>query len=637
MKPVKNFLIPLILIVSYQLSNNLSAQNSLIILNGANIVMDGSQSSQTYIVVGEANPSGITRLPQGGHIHSENQYNYVKWLSGIATGSYTFPFGVGVNATDYIPFVFNKTAGNNNISVSTWSTDQQNLPHPAATNVAAVGNMTGITDSVLYALDRFWDIQASGNTADLTFSYLGVENTTSAPNGAIQAQHWNGTSWDAPVGPGIAGVTTGVGSLGPILGQNTFSPWTLIVPCAVDSVSQNLFICQGESISVGTNTYSNAGVYVDNLINILGCDSVVTTHLTISPTSNGTDVQSACYSYTWIDGVTYTANNTTATHTIIGGSANGCDSIVTLDLTINIEVTGTDTQTACDSYTWIDGITYSSDNNTATHTITGGAANGCDSIVTLDLTIVSPPNVTATSNSPICQGGILSLNATTINSASYVWTGPNNFTSQSQNPTINNTSTANSGTYEVITSLGNNCNDTSQVNVNINPTPVLSATIIQDSCETYTGQIVLNPSSPNPPFTYSWNNGSTDSFISELSEGTYDVTVSDAVSCSVTKSFEIYNNTDGCECFIYVANAFSPNSDGNNDFIPVRGFCITNVSFKIFNHWGNLVFETNMLNDGWDGYYKGNLQNSGVYAYILEATFENGKTIVESGDINLIR
>src|SRR5690554_5088411 len=135
MKPVKNFLIPLILIVSYQLSNNLSAQNSLIILNGANIVMDGSQSSQTYIVVGEPNPSGITRLPTGGHIHSENQYSYVKWLSGTTTGSYTFPFGVGTNATDYIPFVFNKTAGNNDISVSTWSTDQQNVPHPTATNV----------------------------------------------------------------------------------------------------------------------------------------------------------------------------------------------------------------------------------------------------------------------------------------------------------------------------------------------------------------------------------------------------------------------------------------------------------------------------------------------------------------------
>ncbi|HIP35785.1 MAG TPA: gliding motility-associated C-terminal domain-containing protein, partial [Crocinitomix sp.] len=52
-----------------------------------------------------------------------------------------------------------------------------------------------------------------------------------------------------------------------------------------------------------------------------------------------------------------------------------------------IAATGTDVQTACDTFTWIDGNTYNSSNNTATHTIVGGAANGCDSIVTLNLTI----------------------------------------------------------------------------------------------------------------------------------------------------------------------------------------------------------------------------------------------------------
>ncbi|HNS43219.1 MAG TPA: hypothetical protein PKN22_10710, partial [Taishania sp.] len=103
--------------------------------------------------------------------------------------------------------------------------------------------------------------------------------------------------------------------------------------------------------------------------------------------TTGTDTQTACGSFTWIDGNTYTANNNTATHTIVGGAANGCDSIVTLNLTINNPTTGTDTQTACGSFTWIDGNTYTSSNNTATHTIVGGAANGCDSIVTLNLTI----------------------------------------------------------------------------------------------------------------------------------------------------------------------------------------------------------------------------------------------------------
>src|SRR5690606_24131475 len=121
-----------------------------------------------------------------------------------------------------------------------------------------------------------------------------------------------------------------------------------------------------------------------------GCDSIVTLNLTINNPTTGTDVRSEDHSETKIDNNTYTASNNTATHTIVGGAANGCDSIVTLNLTINNPTTGTDVQTACNSYSWIDNNTYTASNNTATHTIVGGAANGCDSIVTLNLTINNP-------------------------------------------------------------------------------------------------------------------------------------------------------------------------------------------------------------------------------------------------------
>ncbi|MEX1191093.1 MAG: hypothetical protein WEA99_03905, partial [Brumimicrobium sp.] len=89
-----------------------------------------------------------------------------------------------------------------------------------------------------------------------------------------------------------------------------------------------------------------------------------------------TDTRTECEGYTWIDGNQYFSDNNTATHTVTDAVAPGCDSIYTLDLTIELNATGTDTQTACESYTWIDGNTYTSDNNTATHTISGGAANG---------------------------------------------------------------------------------------------------------------------------------------------------------------------------------------------------------------------------------------------------------------------
>jgi hypothetical protein len=101
--------------------------------------------------------------------------------------------------------------------------------------------------------------------------------------------------------------------------------------------------------------------------------------------TNGTDVVTACDSYTWIDGNTYTESNNTATHLLT--NAAGCDSTVTLNLTITHSTTGTDVVTACDSYTWIDGITYTESNNSATYTLSNSAY--CDSVVTLDLTINS--------------------------------------------------------------------------------------------------------------------------------------------------------------------------------------------------------------------------------------------------------
>lgn len=149
------------------------------------------------------------------------------------------------------------------------------------------------------------------------------------------------------------------------------------------------------------DTLLGAGTY--------GCDSVVTLNLTMSFSTAVIDVQSACDTYTWIDGNTYASSNNSVTHTLT--NAAGCDSVVTLNLTMNSSTTGTDVQSACDSYTWLDGITYTSSVNTPTWTLTNAA--GCDSIVTLNLTINSFPDVNVTQSGPL-------LTATQIG-ANYQW------------------------------------------------------------------------------------------------------------------------------------------------------------------------------------------------------------------------
>ena len=141
--------------------------------------------------------------------------------------------------------------------------------------------------------------------------------------------------------------------------------------------------CDGYTWIDGVTYTSSNNTATHTLTNSVGCDSVVTLNLTINNSSTGVDVVSTCDNYTWIDGVTYTSSNNTATFLL--STISGCDSLITLNLTIDTFVSNTDVISACDSYTWIDGITYTSSNNTATHTLTNVA--GCDSIVTLDLTI----------------------------------------------------------------------------------------------------------------------------------------------------------------------------------------------------------------------------------------------------------
>ena len=131
-----------------------------------------------------------------------------------------------------------------------------------------------------------------------------------------------------------------------------------------------------------THTFTNAA----------GCDSTVTLSLIIRNSTTGIDVQSHCDAYTWIDGNTYAATSSTATHILT--NAAGCDSIITLNLTVRESTTSTDVQTACNSYTWIDGNTYTASNSTATHTLINAA--GCDSVVTLSLTVNFPTHGTET-------------------------------------------------------------------------------------------------------------------------------------------------------------------------------------------------------------------------------------------------
>ncbi len=86
-----------------------------------------------------------------------------------------------------------------------------------------------------------------------------------------------------------------------------------------------------------------------------------------------------------------------------------------------------------------------------------------------------------------------------------------------------------------------------------------------------------------------------------------------------------------------VPNAFTPGRFGQNGVIAVRGFGIGRMEWKIYNRWGQVVFQTNNRKTGWDGTYKGQPQPMDVYAYTLDVEYTDGTKIRKTGDITLIR
>jgi gliding motility-associated-like protein len=114
--------------------------------------------------------------------------------------------------------------------------------------------------------------------------------------------------------------------------------------------------------------------------------------------------------------------------------------------------------------------------------------------------------------------------------------------------------------------------------------------------------------------------------------------ITDAFGCSNTDSVSVVVKEVTCEePVIYIPNAFTPNGDNNNDFVYVRGNTIRELEFKIYDRWGEKVFETTDPKKGWDGYYKGKLATPAVYVYYVEAICFDNQRFFKKGNITLIK
>lgn len=171
--------------------------------------------------------------------------------------------------------------------------------------------------------------------------------------------------------------------------------------------------------------------------------------------------------------------------------------------------------------------------------------------------------------------------------------------------------------------------------VSIFPQPIINIggdTSICKGSETITLSDHLNN---NPLASYLWNTGERTRNITIVAPGKYYATVN-INNCYASDTIEVAN-----DCYVNIPNAFTPNGDGINDFFFPRQLLsrgLIKFSMNIYNRWGQLVFATETLDgSGWDGKLNGVDQPSGVFVYVIDATFKDGQEEHHKGNVTLLR
>ncbi len=138
-------------------------------------------------------------------------------------------------------------------------------------------------------------------------------------------------------------------------------------------------------------------------------------------------------------------------------------------------------------------------------------------------------------------------------------------------------------------------------------------------------------------YSYTWSDNTTGKIMIIPGPGKYWVSVTN--NCGrVSDTIIVLRKIDGCECSLFVPSAFTPNSDGKNELIKVLSTCPTTGELLIYNRWGQLVFQTDDLQKGWNGVYNNVQQMAGVYVYYVtyKYVFRPG-SFTKKGTLVLIR
>jgi gliding motility-associated-like protein len=282
----------------------------------------------------------------------------------------------------------------------------------------------------------------------------------------------------------------------------------------------------------------------------------------------------------------------------------------------------------------------------SSYTVTGKDAFGCTGSALVNIDVIQPNKISVFGGDTMCVGETTQLYAE--GAETYQWFPSQYLDNSTSARPIFTAASDTAITYKVIGHTAKNCfADTGYLSVKAFPKPQLN--IAQDEIVLNIGSSVrLNISSSSDVTTWRWSPpqglSSTvvaDPVASPAQTTTYACIASNGGSC-VSRD-EITIRVVCGSTNVYIPNTFSPNNDGMNDVFYPRGKGLFNIkSFRVFNRWGQIVFERyntqpNNANDGWNGSFNGKPLTSDVYVYIMEVECENNIIIPFKGNITLIR
>ena len=449
------------------------------------------------------------------------------------------------------------------------------------------------------------------------------------------------------------------------IGASTVPP--PVLPTTISIAASTEFSCQGVPVTF-TATSVNPGFNAIYQWKVNGNPvNVIQKVFTTSILQNGDIV--SCTLLAIICGINIQLNSTTIKMTVQPGIPpaayiNASDTAVCIGSSVLF--TATTQNLSNQSYQWkLNGINIGTNSKTFTSSslidgdsirceVTGTNTSACGGkgIQRSNLIVMNVQSGQAaiinisSSDTEVCKGVPVTFTAVAGNAGTnpdYQWTLNGKNTGTNSKIYTNNSLSDNDAIICRVSSSGSACAtlpvNSKEIRIRIKPTPVITM-FPKDTLVTTGTQVRLSASVSGLYSSYNWSPANLLTSSSTLTPLTValnnsvdfrlDMISAEGCSASATSSIRIFRK-------LYMPNAFTPNGDGVNEIYRIPpGVTITLYEFSIFDRWGNKIFTTKDINQGWNGTIKGIKSPVATYTYLIRGADTKGSTI-EKGSLSLIR